>query len=178
MSVTPSAPPDQSVSTSDRVSLAALVLGTGAFFIAFQFLYQYIASGTREKCLSGRIGECGKYTTSRWDVYRWRFRVRYPEVELEVLNALAARKEVLVHNHRPQSLKRIERYIAQSGEPGISWIDISFHKRREVSQRVKEPALHLKFLHVWHGTAMLMQNRKPVSVFSLPVNCRFEWFWF
>ncbi|KAF3219842.1 hypothetical protein TWF679_010298 [Orbilia oligospora] len=66
-----------------RLTLVALLIAIAALFIAFfQVLLQYLSSPQRDKCLTGAIGTWSNFTRTRWDLSRWRIRVKYSKINL------------------------------------------------------------------------------------------------
>lgn len=125
---------------TDETVIIALILAAGAFVISFlQFVYQYITSGTREKCLTGRIGDWAVFTKTSWDFSQWRLRVRYPQIDLSVANVLDTRRQFLNDNRRPESLKTIQRYLATPGMPPTKWTDKAFYIYTPIFQSVRAP---------------------------------------
>ncbi|KAK6362146.1 hypothetical protein TWF730_005843 [Orbilia blumenaviensis] len=66
-----------------QLTLVALVIALAALGIAFfQVLQQYLSSPQRDKCLTGAIGGWSDFTRTRWDLARWRIRVKYSRINL------------------------------------------------------------------------------------------------
>ncbi|KAF3318102.1 hypothetical protein TWF173_008840 [Orbilia oligospora] len=66
-----------------QLTLVALLIAIVALFIAFfQVLLQYLSSPQRDKCLTGAIGTWSNFTRTRWDLSRWRIRVKYSRINL------------------------------------------------------------------------------------------------
>lgn len=103
--------------TSDILSLAALVLGAGAFVIAFlQMIFQYYTSDLRDKCSSGAIGRWHFHVRTEFDIRDWRPRVLYPEVDLDIFNALKARKK---------EDEKVLKLFARLRKRGYKWVNIA-----------------------------------------------------
>ncbi|KAK6521672.1 hypothetical protein TWF506_001881 [Arthrobotrys conoides] len=66
-----------------QLTLVALLIAIVALSIAFfQVLLQYLSSPQRDKCLTGAIGGWSNFTRTRWDLSRWRIRVKYSRINL------------------------------------------------------------------------------------------------
>ncbi|KAF3127845.1 hypothetical protein TWF594_000584 [Orbilia oligospora] len=66
-----------------QLTLVAFLIAIVALFIAFfQVLLQYLSSPQRDKCLTGAIGTWSNFTRTRWDLSRWRIRVKYSRINL------------------------------------------------------------------------------------------------
>lgn len=149
---------------SNEVALAALVLGGGAFVIAFlQMVYQYLTSNLRDKCSSGAIGGWQKYMSTGWDVLNWRPRIEYPQIQLNPWYFLNERHlaEVAV----AEELSHFEDLISQSlAVDRYRWIDPT---TRNESPRVWD---------VWYpGHALVTPGFGYVSVFQLPFRAKLLW---
>ncbi|KAK6506832.1 hypothetical protein TWF481_005292 [Arthrobotrys musiformis] len=66
-----------------QLTLVALIIALAALLIAFfQVLLQHLSSPQRDKCLTGAIGGWSKFTRTRWDLSRWRLRVKHARIDL------------------------------------------------------------------------------------------------
>jgi hypothetical protein len=146
---------------SNEVALAALVLGGGAFVIAFlQMVYQYLTSNLRDKCSSWAIGGWQKYMSTGWEVLNWRPRVEYPQIQLNPVYLLSERHlaEVAV----AEELSHFEHLISQSlAVERYRWIDpIACNESP-------------RFWDVWYpGHALVTRGFTYVSVFRLPFRAK------
>ena len=101
---------------SDRVAMAALVLGAGAFVIGFlQMIFQYYTSTLRDKCSSGAIGRVHSHVRIEWDIRNWQPRIFYPEVELDIYDALDQRKD------EDQQVRKLFQTLQQNG---YEWVNV------------------------------------------------------
>lgn len=145
---------------SDKVALAALVLGGGAFVIAFlQMFYQYLTTSLRDKCSSGAIGEWQHFARTGWDFANWRPRIEYPLVALDpwwVLRERGRAESSLIKElTKITELKKSGRYEwTQSDSPD-----------------------DFGLLQVWHGTKVLRDchNDKVVKLFQLRWEAQYQW---
>lgn len=150
---------------SNRIALAALILGGGAFIVAFlQTILQYVTSGVREKCLTGAIGDWSKYTQTRWDVLRWRIRVRYAKYDLNILKALESRDNTT--RKGLEGMSGFAAYIFRN--PDVGFRDIS---RVDNSHK-------LRWWHVWYRTTCLVRRGNPVAIRELPLKLALRVLWF
>lgn len=148
---------------SNRVALAALILGGGAFIATFlQTVLAYITaditSGDRKKCLFGAIGDWSIYTRTSWDILRWRIRVHYPRYDLNIFKALESRDKFVQSYERLFSL-----YLFKNEDAGF----------RDISK-----VQNLRWWHVWYGTTCLVSRGDPVPITTLPLKLALRWLWF
>jgi hypothetical protein len=153
-------------SFNDKVALAALVLGSGAFVIAFlQMVFQYITAGVREKCLAGAIGAWSKHTSTGWDFLRWRIRVEYVRLDLSIWSALEARKND-TEEDGIEAIKGISRYLRET-RAGF----------RDASKLKK--GSKLRWWHTWHqNTCLVRAKGEPVPISKLPFKLMMRVIWF
>ena len=151
---------------SDRVAMAALILGGGAFVIAFlQMIYQYVTSTLRDKTSRGAIGVWHKFVKTTFDLRSWRLRVLYPEVTLNIQEVLDARECEDYH---------VRRLLKPLQEKNYMWVDIP-------GALAKTP-----FIHVSHsgwafqrpGTNEPPSELNIVKCYELPIARMIEWFRF
>jgi len=161
---------------SDRVALAAIVVGGAAFIIAFlQMFYQYLSSDYRDKCSTGAIGGWKRYTRGRWNYGNWRMDITYPRIVLDCDKLLSQRVEEDVIRQR--QLPHLMPLLALEG---YAWFDVTFIKTGQYG-----------FWTVWRNNAVLTRRRSDkksdpesanrveydvVKAYQLPVLAMIEWF--
>jgi hypothetical protein len=146
---------------SDKVALAALLLGGGAFVIAFlQMFYQYLTTNLRDKCSSGAIGGWQHFMRTGWDFTSWRPRIEYPLVDLNVWHVLEERY-------------RAEVTLEKELGTFTSLITSGRYKWTQTSSTDD-----LGLLDVWHGTKIFTHSDDDTIVrfFKLPREAQYEWF--
>ncbi|KAK6350616.1 hypothetical protein TWF718_003804 [Orbilia javanica] len=141
-----------------QLTLVALFIALAALFIAFfQVLLQYLSSPQRDKCLTGAIGGWSNFTRTRWDLSRWRIRVKYARINLSPW--------MIIHIRQSQEAEIIQWVKEQGrdyhhtsfGSSGIGKFDLS------------------------HGSLILHQPNDPQTILSfwmLPFMEKITWAYF
>ncbi|KAF3923928.1 hypothetical protein AA313_de0204724 [Arthrobotrys entomopaga] len=142
----------------DTTALSALLIACFALVVAFfQVFQQYLTSVQRDKCQNGAIGGWSKFTKTRWDVSKWRIRVKYARLNLS-----------------PWELVRVRQLQEREF---LDWAD---------RQGLKHPRTTYGYfpvgkLHIHHGSsAMFTNNGLPyaLSFWTLSLRQKISWIWF
>ncbi|KAK6541505.1 hypothetical protein TWF694_007313 [Orbilia ellipsospora] len=142
----------------DTTALSALLIACIALIVAFlQVFQQYLTSIQRDKCQNGAISGWSKFTKTRWDISKWRIRVKYTRLNLS-----------------PWELVRVRQL--QEREL-LDWTD---------RQGLKHPRTTYGYfpigkLDIHHGSSVMFTNHGPphaLSFWVLTLRQKFSWIWF
>jgi hypothetical protein len=155
----PISPDQSSDGLSNRVALTALILGGGAFIIAFlQLTYEYFIS--RAKCSRGAIGVWSKHTKLLWDMHNWVPRVMYPEVEFDIM---------MVLNAREIEDNRVKKLFGFQTEDEFKWVNMAGGDDKTLFFDVRHGGW--KLVYAKNATdAKEAETAKAVKIWQLPIS--------